>query len=74
MIQSHNILLTGGAGYIGSHTYIAMQAAGFNPTTLDDFSNSDEGVLDRLAHITSRAVVRKRGTVSDTALVESMLT
>ena len=74
MTHSHNILLTGGAGYIGSHTYIAMQAAGFSPVILDDFSNSHEGVLDRLAQITGQAVVSERGNVADTALVESVLT
>ena len=74
MNQPQNILLTGGAGYIGSHTYIAMQEAGFNPVSLDDFSNSHEGVLDRLAHITGRAVVCERGNVADTALVEKVLT
>ena len=73
MTHSHNTLLTGGGCYIGSHTYIAMQAAGFNPMILDDFSNSYIGVLNRLAHITGRAVVCERGTVADTALVESVL-
>ena len=73
MYPSQNILLTGGAGYIGSHTYVAMQAAGFNPVILDDFSNSHEGVLLRLAHITGRAVVCERGNVADTALVEILL-
>ena len=35
-----NILLTGGAGYIGSHTFVALVAAGFTPIILDNFSNS----------------------------------
>ena len=74
MNQPQNILLTGGAGYIGSHTYVAMQAAGFNPVILDDFSNSHEGVLARLAHITGREVVCERGNVADTALVQDVLT
>ena len=74
MNQHQNILLTGGAGYIGSHTYIAMQAAGFNPVILDDFSNSHDGVLVRLAHITGRPVVCERGNVADTTLVEAVLT
>lgn len=74
MNPPHNILLTGGAGYIGSHTYVAMQAAGFNPVILDDFSNSHEGVLARLAQITGRAVVCERGNVADTALVQAVLT
>lgn len=73
MNRTQNILLTGGAGYNGSHTYIAMQAAGLRSEILDDFSNSYEGVLARLAHITGRPVVCERGNVADTALVESVL-
>ena len=68
-----NILLTGGAGYIGSHTYVAMKASGFNPLILDDFSNSHEGVLDRLRVITGASVVCERCNVLDTAQVEAVL-
>ncbi len=34
-----NILVTGGLGYIGSHTVVALQQAGFNVTIIDDLSN-----------------------------------
>jgi UDP-glucose 4-epimerase len=37
-----NILLTGGAGYIGSHTCVALIQVGFNPVILDNFSNSQQ--------------------------------
>jgi len=40
------ILLTGGAGYIGSHTAVALHEAGLEPVLLDDFSNSHPAVLD----------------------------
>ncbi|QJC55787.1 UDP-glucose 4-epimerase [Polaromonas vacuolata] len=43
-----NILLTDGAGYIGSHTCVALIQAGFTPVIVDDFSNSDPAVLLRL--------------------------
>lgn len=46
-----NILVTGGAGFIGSHTVVALVEAGFNPIILDDFSNSEESVLDGLEQI-----------------------
>ena len=36
-----NILVTGGAGYIGSHVTVRLHEEGFNPIILDDFSNSD---------------------------------
>jgi UDP-glucose 4-epimerase len=48
------ILLTGGTGYIGSHTAIALVAAGHEVTLLDNFSNSKPAVLDRLRTITGR--------------------
>ncbi len=47
------ILLTGAAGYIGSHTWLALQAAGFDVIGIDNFSNSSPQVLDRLARIAS---------------------
>ena len=51
-----NILLTGGAGYIGSHTCVALVEAGLTPVILDNFSNSHPAVLQRLEHITGQAV------------------
>ena len=71
--KSTTILLTGGAGYIGSHTYLALHAAGFNPVILDDFSNSSPLVLERLQRLTGQAVVCQRGSVADAALVQALI-
>ena len=68
-----NILLTGGAGYIGSHTYIALVQAGMNPVILDDFSNSNPKVLERLQRISGRLVQCERGSVADTSLVQGLI-
>ena len=68
-----NILLTGGAGYIGSHTYLALMAAGHKPVILDDFSNSSPAVLDRLAILTGEKVLCERGDVIDSNLVETLI-
>ncbi|MDZ7893170.1 MAG: UDP-glucose 4-epimerase GalE [Rhodoferax sp.] len=68
------ILLTGGAGYIGSHTYVALMEAGYQPVILDDFSNSDPEVLQRLQQITGREVLFERGNARDGATLRSMLT
>ncbi len=46
-----NILVTGGTGFIGSHTVVALSEAGFRPILVDDFSNSQASVLDGLANI-----------------------
>ncbi len=45
------ILLTGATGYIGSHTWLALHAAGFHVVGVDNFSNSSPRVLDRLTRI-----------------------
>ena len=42
------ILVTGGAGYIGSHTVIELDKAGFDVVIVDNFSNSSPEVLNRI--------------------------
>ena len=66
MTGAQTILLTGGAGYIGSHTAVALVEAGFDPVILDNFANSHPVVLQRLQHITGRALPLERGDVLDT--------
>lgn len=46
------ILVTGGLGYIGSHTVVALQEAGYDVVIIDDLSNSELFVLDRITKIT----------------------
>jgi UDP-glucose 4-epimerase len=72
-LDKPSVLLTGGAGYIGSHTYVALSEAGYRPVILDNFSNSDPVVLDRLQHLTGSRVVCERGDVLQTAMVAEVL-
>ncbi len=67
------ILLTGGAGYIGSHTCVALVEAGFEPVVLDNFANSSPVVLERLARIVGQPVALERGDVLDTPWLEQVL-
>ena len=67
------ILLTGGAGYLGSHTCVALAQAGYLPVILDDFSNSDPAVLERLQRILGQPIPCVRGSVADTDWVEQVL-
>ncbi len=53
--MTDKILLTGGAGYIGAHTYVALAKAGFTPVILDNFSNADHDTPARLAQLTGKA-------------------
>ena len=54
------ILVTGGAGYIGSHTCVALLQAGHAVTVADNFSNSTPQVLDRIQVEVRGAGVRTR--------------
>ena len=51
-----NILLTGGAGYIGSHVAVALEKAGHSIVIYDNFSNSSKAVLKNIALILGREV------------------
>lgn len=50
------ILVTGGAGYIGSHTVVELQQAGYEPVIIDNFSNSEESALDGITAIVGREI------------------
>ncbi|MET0543577.1 MAG: UDP-glucose 4-epimerase GalE [Variovorax sp.] len=64
------ILVTGGAGFIGSHTCVALSAAGYRPLLLDNLGNSDIRVLDRLAEITGERPAFVQGDVRDRPLLD----
>jgi UDP-glucose 4-epimerase len=61
------ILLTGACGYIGSHTWVALNAAGCRVVGVDDFSNSSPEVLPRLQWLTGSEPVFERADVCDAA-------
>ncbi len=64
------ILLTGGAGFIGSHTYVELCAAGYEVVILDDFSNARHDVIDRLEIISGAPVTCYEGSVLDRPLLD----
>ena len=51
-----NILVTGGAGYIGSHTCLELLEAGFEVTAIDNLSNSSEESLKRVQKLTGKSL------------------
>ena len=59
------ILVTGGAGYIGSHTVVELDKAGYEVVILDDFSNSSPEVLRRLTTITGKKFPFYEGSILD---------
>ncbi|MDO9554094.1 UDP-glucose 4-epimerase GalE [Rhodonellum sp.] len=66
------ILITGGAGYIGSHTAIAMVNSGFEPVILDDFSNSEKSMLVGLRDILGRDIQCYEGNCNDKTYLEQV--
>lgn len=68
------VLVTGGAGYIGSHTVLELLQAGQEVLVLDNFSNSSSESLNRVKELTNKTVTLIEGDIRDKALLESLFT
>jgi UDP-glucose 4-epimerase len=68
-----NVLLTGGMGYIGSHTAVVLSRAGHQVVLYDNLSNSSDQVLEKLYQITGRPIPFVKGDVRDTELLKATL-
>ena len=66
------VLVTGGTGYIGSHTVVELLNAGHEVVILDNLSNSDIGVVDKLEAITGRRPAFYQKDVTVAADVEAV--
>jgi UDP-glucose 4-epimerase len=67
-----HILVTGGAGYIGSHTTLLLLEAGYEVLVLDNFSNSSRESLRRVEALTGRSVTLIEGDIRDAALLDRL--
>lgn len=67
------ILVTGGAGYIGSHTTICLIEGGHDVVVLDNLANSREEALRRVARIAGRDIAFEKGDIRDRPFVEDVL-
>jgi UDP-glucose 4-epimerase len=67
------VLVTGGAGYIGSHTVVELLAAGHEVVIIDNLCNSKASVLDRLEHIAGRRPAFVEGDIRDRTTVTRAL-
>lgn len=66
------VLVTGGAGYIGSHTCVELLNAGYAITVVDNLSNSCEEALRRVKHITGKDFTFYKGDIRDKAFLEEV--
>ncbi len=72
--MNKKILLTGGTGYIGSHTCVQLLQAGFSALIIDNLYNSKEMVVDRIEAITGRRPDFMRGDILDAAFLDEVFT
>lgn len=74
MTRKNTLLVTGGAGYIGSHTVVELLNVGHHVVILDDFSNSTPKVLDRIVELSGgRKPVMIEGDMGDRSLLRELL-
>ena len=69
-----NILVTGGAGYIGSHTCIELMASGYDVIVVDNLCNSNPKSLDRVEQLAGEKPKFYEGDVRDEALMRKIFT
>lgn len=66
------VLVTGGAGFIGSHTCVELQQAGYDVVVLDNLSNSSEVSLQRVEAITGKKVKFYKGDIADRKILQEI--
>ena len=71
-MASETILVTGGAGFVGSHVVVELARAGYAPVVLDDFSNSTPAVVARLQALAGRPVPAVTADVRDVVALRSV--
>ena len=67
-----NVLVTGGAGYIGSHTVVELLAAGYDVSILDNFSNASPAALEAVRRIAGRDVALVQADIGDVKALDAV--
>lgn len=68
------VLVTGGSGYIGSHTSVELINAGYEVIIVDNFFNSQPEVIDRIEQITHKRPLCYEGNVCDRQVLDPSFT
>ena len=72
-MTNKNVLVTGGAGYIGSHTCIELIAAGYTPIVIDNFCNSSPISLQRTEELAETKITFYEGDIRDRDFLDSVM-
>ena len=70
--MKNKILVTGGAGYIGSHTCIALQEAGYDIVVYDNLSNSSREAIERVSKLIDQPIEFVEGDIRDIDLLKQV--
>ena len=70
--MAESVLVTGGAGYVGSHIVVELARAGYAPVVLDNFSNSTPAVLPRLQSLADRPIACIQADVRDVVALRAV--
>src|SRR5438045_2426910 len=71
--DSRAILVTGGLGYIGSHTCVVLAEAGYRPVIGDNLSNSKAAVLPRIRELAKAEIPFYKADIRDRAAMENII-
>ena len=71
-MKKERILVTGGTGYIGSHTVVELQEAGYSVVIIDNLSNSNADVIDGIERITGVRPDFVEGDCTDIAVLSKL--
>ena len=66
------ILITGGAGYIGSHTLISLANAGYDFVVFDNLSNSSKKSIKRVEKIIKKPITFEKGDIRDSKALDKV--
>jgi len=72
IMNSKKIIVTGGAGFIGSHTVVELFNNGYTPIIIDNYSNSSEDVVSRIERIIGTKVKSLKGDCNDSATLDKL--
>ena len=67
------ILVTGGAGYIGSHTVVALLEGGHQVAVLDNYTNSSADILKQIEKITGKHCLAYEADVTDAGQIDALM-
>ena len=70
--MKHTILVTGGTGFIGSHTTVELQQAGYEVVIIDNLSNSNENVVEGICQITGQRPAFEKVDCCDMEALENV--